>query len=619
MSLNVQPAGLNPNTLYTFQAFPLSGSASATGVFFTGYWGGSSNALSLVNCTMTRAQIPPAPNLVNLVSGFATAVSQYLVVTQAAGVAFVGAVKPVATVDNSTTSSTGVVSYANLAVPTAGNSLAIPAILAGGANIVAGTLLFAAAVTSGGVATGTTDAFVATGSSLGTSSSGTYAVFVNQSGTAGATVPALTNILPLPQLPISTIGVYGQGRNWVALPDGVSFLGGDLVGGASGTKPYDYTDAVLYVSQNNFLAGGTTFKIPNSGEKIAAMQFVACLDASLGQGPLQVFTNETVFSVNTPPDATTWASLTNPILTESLIGSGGVGNDAVLQDNADLIFRTPDNGVQSMLLARLDFNRWGNSPISNEIYRIIQNDNPALLPFCSLVTFQNRRLMTAQPTQAARGVYHPALAVMNLDPLSSLQHKTPAIWEGQWTGLNVLKLITGTFASVKRCFAICLDATLTQIQVVEILADNPATQDLLPVGGVPTLQNVFSSIESPMIFERDQTNRFKRLANGEIYLDQITPAGVQVAAFWKVDESSAWTPWYTTTVEFQANDPGYRRPVGLGRPPGNVYDPVNNRPLREGYDFQVRFDFTGNCRFLGGRFAAELIDQPEFAPPKDSV
>lgn len=612
VSMNQEPVGLNSTTLYTFTAYPASGSASTTGVTFTGYWGGSGNPLSLVNCTMAT---PPATgNNVALVAGFPNSVNQYLQVTLASGVAFVPITRNIATVYNVTDATTTPPTYGNVSVPAAGSTLTIP--IQPNGNISADTLIFSKAIN------GNLDAFISTGASLVFGSSGTWASFVNQTGTTGATIPSGTSITPLPELPISTIGVYGMGRNWVALPDGASFLGGDIVGGSSGDLIYDYTDAVLKVSQNLFLSNGTTFKIPGPGEKLVAMQFVACLDASLGQGPLQVFTNDTVFSCNAPPDATTWAAMTSPILTESLIGSGGVSSNAVVQSNADLIFRTPDGGVQSMLVARLDYNQWGNTPISTEIVRIIQKDNLALLSYASAVVFNNRFLMTCQPFQAARGVFHAAMAVLNFDPISTLQNKASSIWEGEWTGINVLQLVTGFFNGTKRCFAICLDIeTFSQIEVHEILLDTEQTVD-------DASTDVTWSIESPMLFSQEnadinstistnaQTSRvYKRLVNGEIYIDQLTNAGVQISAFYKADQSGAWTPWYTTTVNYQNNDTGYRPRIGLGQPTGMSFDAANNRPTREGYDFQVKLQFTGSCRFLGGRFAADLIPEPEFAKP----
>lgn len=598
VALNESLNSFNSGTTYSFQAFIASGAT----ISFTGQWGGTSNPSTLINCQM--ATIPAAGSTILTVSGSPSSLNQFVKC-----VSYSAVITTVAYVYNASVSG-GSTTYSNLAVPTSG-SLNIP--VPSQYNVANGTLLFAPAVTgsgSGTVLDGNTDAFLVTGSTANQSSTGYYAIFENQTGTAKTVIASGTQIFSLPQLPVGTIGAYGRGRNWMALPDGVSYVAGDLVGSSSGTLANNYADAVLYVSQNMYLANGATFKIPGSGESIAAMQFVASLDVSLGQGPLQVFTNDTVFSCDTPTDASTWSSVTNPILTESLIGSGGVGDDAVTQSNADLLFRRPDGGVQSLLLARLDYNQWGNTPISREVSRLLSKDDPTLLKYCSMQVFNNRLLMTCNAANAPRGVYHSSLAVLNFDSITSLQGKNPSIWEGQWTGLNVLKIVQGMFDGVQRCFAISLSQDLNSIEIHEVLLDNEATVD-------DANTQVTWTIESGAINWKNENSEhlYRRLIDGEIYLDKITPSGVTVNAFYKPDQNSVWTPWYNTVIGYQDSDSGFRPRVSLGEPDPTVMDVVNDRPMREGYDFQVKFQFTGYCRFLGGRFAILIIPQPEFGTP----
>ena len=426
-------------------------------------------------------------------------------------------------------------------------------------------------------------------------------------------VPRGTFIYSLPEIPICKLGCYGQGRNWIALADGVSYVASDLVGSSTGSPQYGFTDAVLRVSQNYFMAGGGTFKISGAGEQIQAMQFVAQLDSGLGQGPLQIFTDDTVFSNMAPPDLTTWTNLASPIQVEGMIGSGAISQDAVVQQNNDLIFRLSNGGIQSMLMATLDFNQWGNTPISNEVARVIGGDNPALLPFASMTVFNNRMFVTAQPVQAARGVYWPALAVLNFDPLSSLAGKTATIWEGQWNGLNILKMVSGFFNGSLQCFAVCLSSDLTQIEIHQIQLDQAATLDN---GSQP----VAWSLESPSLFKEPESPRerrlYKRLINGEFSIQDIS-GNVTYAVLYRTDQNPNWTPWYNSTVVYQgASDPGYRRRIPIGTPSPTVFDPTNNQPMREGYNFQVMFRFTGACTLTSARFAADIVPEPEFGQPK---
>jgi hypothetical protein len=584
---NVYPA-LSNGSSYSFAAV----SSNGVTVNFTGTYNGTSR---LVNCQMAS---PPGTSQPILVASSVSGITGSTPINY-----FVKLVSPstptsnqVATLYNLTGSPAA---YTNLTVSSVATTLAIP-VTGINSNIAVGSVIYATAIS------GNVDVFLVTSLTGESGGNTTYATIINQTGTPGNTELAGVSISPIPELPTSTIGVYGMGRNWIAIGDN-SFVGGDLVGGASGTSTYNYADAVLKVSQNQFLAGGTTFKIPGSGETIRAMQFVAAIDASLGQGALQVFTDDTVFSCNAPTDITTWATMTSPILTESLIGSGAISQNAVVQSNADLMFRLSDGGIQSMLLARLDFNRWGNTPISKEVSRSISGDDASLIPFTSMIVHDNRVLMTCKPVQSARGVYSPAMVALNFDPISSLAGKATSVWDGEWNGLNVLQFVSGFFNNVKRCFALCLSADLTKIELHEVLPDGAATLD----NGTSVVQWQF---ETPMIFQREQSHQYKRLIDGEIYLDELQ-ADVTVQAYYKVDQNNAWTPWYSTVVKYKTNDSGFRPRVGLGQPSGQLFDTINNRPMREGYDFQVKLVFTGSCRFLGGRFAADIIPQPDFAKP----
>lgn len=440
----------------------------------------------------------------------------------------------------------------------------------------------------------------------------------NISDTAGATITGgATNGTPLttlPELPAGRALTYGMGRVWESMIDGVSFLAGDIVDGSGGAPMYNYRDSVLKITENTFLFEGGLFRVPGTAGDIKAMQFCALLDVSLGQGPLQVFTPNCVFSCQAPVDRTTWAKVTNPILTQSLIGAGGTNQNSVALANGDIIFRSSDALIRSLLMARLDFDRWSNTPISREMKRVLDQENTSLLAYSTAVVFDNRFLLGTGLTASNRGVFSSSLIALNFDPVSSLRGTDESVYDGQWSGLNVLQLVNGFFGGIARCFAICLSQDLTQIEIHEILpSDTPASSNF-DDGSTP----ITDYLESPVLDFGDRkaaAHTYKRLAYGEIFVDSIT-GPVQFQAFYKPDQWPDWVPWYSWTQTYTPNtDPGFRPRVGLPMPDGTVFDTVNNRPLREGFNFQFKLVITGPCRFLGARFAAEVIPQPEFAAP----
>jgi hypothetical protein len=129
---------------------------------------------------------------------------------------------------------------------------------------------------------------------------------------AGTPVTYFTQSTTIGELPPGRMGVYAMSRNWMCLPDGKQFLASDLVGGSSGTVANNFRDAVLKISENTYLAGGGNFTIPGSFGEIRAMSFAAQLDASLGQGPILIFTPNHVFTCQSPL-CTIWQDRTNLI------------------------------------------------------------------------------------------------------------------------------------------------------------------------------------------------------------------------------------------------------------------------------------------------------------------
>ena len=391
-------------------------------------------------------------------------------------------------------------------------------------------------------------------------------------------------------------------------------MASDIVGGSSGTVSDNFRDAVLKVTENNYLAGGGNFAVPGSIGDITAMIFSANLDASLGQGPLQVFTRTNVFSCQAPVDRLTWQDLQSPILTQSLIGTGATSQNSTILVNSDIMYRSSE-GIGSLILARREFSTWGNVPISAEVQTQIDDDSLSLLRFGSAITWDNRMLMTSSPNLSSAGVYHKSLAVINFDPISNLRGKSPAIYDGIWTGLNILQLVKGTFRGVPRAFALTYNTGTTEFEVYELIKSNEIEMD----NGETDILMEFHSASLFNLPEADKNQReLKRLMDGEVYVDSI-PAGKTASfqAYYKPDQWPCWIPWHQW-VECAGKEstnlkPQFRPRMGLGQPDPDLCDPSTNRPFREAYTFQFKLIFT-NCRFLGARFKAITVPQAMFAP-----
>lgn len=418
-------------------------------------------------------------------------------------------------------------------------------------------------------------------------------------------------LFTVPELPVGKMGAYGMGRNVMCLADGRSFIYSDIVGATSGSPSVANRDAVLKVTENTFLAGGGVFVVPGNVGDITSMTFTANLDASLGQGPLQIGTPTTIFSCQVPVDRTTWQTLENPILTVSLKGKGPLGQYGTILINSDTLFRALD-GLGSLILARRDFTAWGNVPISREMQRVIDEDNVELLGNATAVQFDNRLLVGCFPFRGPLGVYHQGFIALNFDPVSSLRGKQASIYDGLWTGLQAFQLISGKFSGDERGFAFCFETFTNKIILTELHQSGEGEFDngTIPITWSFESASLFNNVKNKGPFDEIE------LKDGEIYLSDIEGV-VHVESWYRPAWSECWIPWHSFSICGTPNDPKqFRSRLGLGQPTADDCEPTNNRPYRIGVSFQVRFQFTGACKFRGAIFKASRSPETFWAKAK---
>lgn len=402
--------------------------------------------------------------------------------------------------------------------------------------------------------------------------------------------PIISQTSAATELPIGRMGAYVQGRNWISSPSGKYFIAGDLVGSSSGTQEFNFRDAVLKWSQNT-----TQFNIPGEAGEINCIIALNSLDASLGQGPLQILCDNDIFTCSAPTDATTWASLTTPILAESVIGFGGTGQDAAVVSNGDLLFKSSDATIHSLRLARQDFNQWGNLPISQEVNRVVYQENLNQLSYISAAICNNRCLVSCSPITSISGIYAQGLIVMDFDVTSGLQGKLPSVYDGVWTGLNPLKVITAKFNKVDRTFVFSANPTTNTVEVWEILKKGSFDNGTTPI---------VWSFETPVYFNNTDIKpefALSSLEDGELYISGLVGSAT-IQVWFRPDFDTCWHVWNTVTVcadnttqsNPSLNSSQYRMRVGLGKPQSNDYDPTTNKPARDGRFFQVRVQVTGS-------------------------
>lgn len=423
---------------------------------------------------------------------------------------------------------------------------------------------------------------------------------------AGPSVPGINEI------PAATCMDYYQGRLWYA--QGRTASAGDIVFGASGTLAYNFTDAILNVTENPASIGGDGFSVASNAGNIRSLAHTANINNQLGDSELYMSTRRTMYALSVPHTRSAWIAATTSNLPDQRIiqrTNGTVSSKSMVAINGDLFYASTD-GIRTLRTVLRSQTQWGNVPISSDIMRCTQFNDLSIMRTASGITFDNRLLMTQLPRQTASGVVFDALAVLDFDVISTLQEQLPPAWEGIYEGLQFLQLFEGDFGGRPRAFAMVLSSLTSKIELWEITdsdkfdnADNSATDS-----------RVQWWFETPRYnwAESGQELELKCLDGLEIWLDKILGT-VNATVEYRVDSDPCWVYWHQFTTcnarsscenvtnpvcyPEQPYREGYRWTIQLPKPPYPECKNGGTRPGNVGYSFQMRITFRGWCRVVG--------------------
>lgn len=452
----------------------------------------------------------------------------------------------------------------------------------------------------------------------------------------GATITAdtypFTVVLPapptptpfVPELPAAGPMVYYAGRLWYA--QGTKYTAGDIVGGPSGTLPYDFTDSILKVTENPLAIGGDGFSVPGQSGNITAMFYTGNLNTQLGQGPLYISTRKSIYSLSVPVSRQDWIGANNnnqPVQTVAQKKYGAVGDRCIAHVNEDAFYQSLEPAIRSLTTSIRNFGQWGNVPISNNENRVLGFNNRALMKTATGIEFDNRLLQGILPVQTPVGVAFQGIAPLDFDLISTLQEKRPPAWEGMLEGLNILQLFEADFGGRSRAFAVVWsDPSLSGDGGIGVweLTDYARWDKTDPEGN-----RINWYFETPA-WTFEEEFKMKQLDGGEIWLDKVSGT-VDLKLEYRPDADACWKPWFQTefcsaanTCETVDNPVCYptaaycdsqKFPITLPVPPVQCV-PANARPSNWGYQFQVRVTIKGYCRVRGMLFYATERDRQPF-------
>ena len=249
-------------------------------------------------------------------------------------------------------------------------------------------------------------------------------------------------------IPVGLYTAYGNGRLWVAR--GNELFAGDLAG--------SYDGAELRFSETNYLTGGGSFTF---NAPITGLAFLPGPDTATGQGDLVVFTKTDIHCIRASIfDRNLWQS-TEGMVRRIFIGRGAESHDSIVAIGNDLYFRSLD-GIRSLMYT-IALGKRSALSFSNslEATRVVATDTERWLNLAPTILYDSRVLFGAAPKiqviDGPAGLNYNVVFTKLISKdfnVGIANFDTPPAYDGEWTGLQICKLVEGIFDDRRRAFAI---------------------------------------------------------------------------------------------------------------------------------------------------------------------
>jgi hypothetical protein len=420
------------------------------------------------------------------------------------------------------------------------------------------------------------------------------------------------------EVPMGRMMAFGNGRLWIAINDN------ELIAGDIKTKVFQ---SELKFTEGQYFSGGGAFYFPFAQRGLA---FIPASGAA-GYGALMVFgesqtqgVRADIASRNLWPD---FPGFIQPVL----LSNGAISHFSIVEENQDLFWRDGNGGIRSIRsTATSEVSGPGNTPISREIARITDFESVHRLSQCSSINLDNRLLMTASPFINIYGTTsYKNLISLDFAPMSSLRGKAPPAYDGQWEGINFVRLVKGKFQNIIRAFAVSTDDDgLNRLWEISDSGQADLFEECESSAVVAVNSPVPMVLEYPARAFGDPKRR-KRLERCSVYLSGLDGES-ELDVYWRADNYQKWTQWDDVTTCAKTTDAAVNAPhvwknlQKQERPQTKTFsipDGINNmtdRALHVGFEFQVRIVLRGKGKIFRTVVYASMLDEEQFADRDDT-
>lgn len=446
---------------------------------------------------------------------------------------------------------------------------------------------------------------------------GTVQIFTSESGWAYLGDQVNYNAK---RVPIGTHMAYGQGRlfvtvsrlwdngllsgsaQWLYQAPNKYFVAGDIL------AP-DNPDSVLAFTELDYLAQGGAFSLPTEHGEVTGMQFYRNAATGTGVGELIVAGEYGLSAFGVGAPRAQWADIS---LAQSLFSNHGVESDrAFIPVNNDLAFRSVD-GIRFMRFSKSDSEGSGSLvslPQSMEISTLLDLDSATERHASSMACVDERVFLTTGAAELADATVNTKafsfIAPLDLYVIGATQADknfnakgTPA-FDGLWNGPEMLQILNIPRGDDSFLGAISrVSDTQTELWILDPTATYDGESDR-PLCRVETKS-----------FEWGDPTVLKEFKFAEVWLSDLR-GPLDITMYWRSDNYALWVK--CNSIHVEACDTGERQAryaLRFSPTAEGMFDPVSNRTLTKGYEFQFCLEWRGVAMIEKVR----LISMPQPLP-----
>lgn len=404
------------------------------------------------------------------------------------------------------------------------------------------------------------------------------------------------------QMPIGKLITYCHGRMVVADELNRVWVSDHFLGQGFGNR-----ENMDNFTETNTMLGGF-FQAPSNLGELNMLRVMPFADNWFAQGPLVLGYERGFCSLDLSISRDKWTDMR-----VTFAGAGAVGNRCHTVANSDIWYRRSD-GVGTFRQGREDYSNSSATPISDEASTTFSGDTEYMRRYQPMAFFDNRVLMGVWPQHYTaeesdvENIYCETMLVSDLAKGTRSSGETGLSWEGIWTGVRPICIVTLPSGGTDRCIILSFDTDHTN-RVYELLTTTTgadyANGREIPIRGWWSTSAINPDVGATFWPK-------KLLGNGFCLIQHRGPFSIRQG--YRANTSSDWVEFLNFTVDepcgFECNTRGYSEIKTLRQLRTSATDPMvcqefTNIPASVGYWFDFAFSVTGDVTFVA---AVQFVD-----------